>query len=251
MKTRRGAGRASPSISRKSPGGPRGSLLSSAQGQQAKAAGLLHDLGKYADQFQRRLKDPGREPSRDHWTAGAALLLQCYKGLGMLPSLAVGGHHAGLTVLEPDQKEYLKSLAHTLGDANVVTDSNVGRLRDRFGDDGLTFPGVEAGLESAGNSADDMLDARMLFSALVDADFIETEAHFEGDDQQPRRYRPEGPALEPKKGAGRATSLRPPPPARSEVLRRRVATSVQNSQEKFLQSPFGRHDNAARRRLAI
>ncbi len=167
-------------------------------GQQAKAAGLLHDLGKYADQFQRRLKDPGREPSRNHWTAGAALLLQCYKGLGMLPSLAVGGHHAGLTVLEPDQKEYLKSLAHTLGDANVVTDSNVGRLRDRFGDDGLTFPGVEAGLESAGNSADDMLNARMLFSALVDADFIETEAHFEGDDQQPRRYRPEGPALEPE-----------------------------------------------------
>ena len=29
--------------------------------QQAAAAGLLHDLGKYAAQFQRRLSDPNRE----------------------------------------------------------------------------------------------------------------------------------------------------------------------------------------------
>src|ERR1039458_9880953 len=42
-------------------------------GEQASAAGLLHDLGKYADQFQRRLCDP-HERGRDHWTIGALLL---------------------------------------------------------------------------------------------------------------------------------------------------------------------------------
>ncbi len=38
--------------------------------QQATAAGMLHDLGKYADQFQRRLDDPQHERGRDHWSAG-------------------------------------------------------------------------------------------------------------------------------------------------------------------------------------
>ena len=36
-----------------------------------------------------------------------------------------------------------------------------------------------------------MLDVRMLFSCLTDADFLDTEAHFEGDDQG-KRYRPKG-----------------------------------------------------------
>ena len=34
---------------------------------QAHAAGLLHDLGKYSQQFLRRLQDPRSERGRDHW----------------------------------------------------------------------------------------------------------------------------------------------------------------------------------------
>jgi CRISPR-associated helicase Cas3 len=41
-----------------------------------------------------------------------------------------------------------------------------------------------------------MLDVRMFFSALVDADFLETEAHFNGDAHTPRRPRPDGPLLD-------------------------------------------------------
>jgi hypothetical protein len=33
------------------------------------AAGLLHDLGKYGDLFQRRLQ--GTEKGLDHWTLGS------------------------------------------------------------------------------------------------------------------------------------------------------------------------------------
>jgi hypothetical protein len=38
-------------------------------------------LGKYADQFQRRLRNP-REPGRDHWTTGglAALTTETHAG---------------------------------------------------------------------------------------------------------------------------------------------------------------------------
>jgi len=43
-----------------------------------------------------------------------------------------------------------------------------------------------------------MLDLRLLFSALVDADFIDTEAHCEGDEFG-KHYRAAGPKLEPER----------------------------------------------------
>ena len=56
-------------------------------------AGLVHDLGKYSDAFQRRIQDPDHSGLVDHSTAGAMLLVQhgC-----PLASMAVAGHHAGL-----------------------------------------------------------------------------------------------------------------------------------------------------------
>jgi len=41
--------------------------------EQARAAGLLHDLGKYARRFQQHLYHP-RQRAGDHWSAGAVLL---------------------------------------------------------------------------------------------------------------------------------------------------------------------------------
>jgi CRISPR-associated endonuclease Cas3-HD len=42
-------------------------------GDYAYLAGLLHDLGKYGDLFQERLK--GREKGLDHWSVGASVCL--------------------------------------------------------------------------------------------------------------------------------------------------------------------------------
>ncbi|MFW6154695.1 MAG: CRISPR-associated endonuclease Cas3'' [Planctomycetota bacterium] len=168
--------------------------------EEAEAIGLLHDLGKYADRFTRRLtEDPGR-PAGNHATAGAFLALQCYKHLGAMPAAAILGHHTGLAMLDARWKAWAESLNRSMqADPSSVTEPDVGLLFARFREDGFAFPRFHGALKRQGIDSDDMIDTRMLFSTLVDADYIETEAHFEGDREHPRRYRPEGPPLQPRR----------------------------------------------------
>lgn len=164
--------------------------------QQAYAAGILHDLGKYADQFQRRLVDPN-ERGRDHWSAGAVLLPAACGPLGIVPTLAVAGHHAGLKDLPFSQKALCDELLkHIQQRPDEVTEANRPVLHKRFADDGFRPPCIERGVVPGEAFAADMFDVRMLFSSLVDADFVETEAHFMGDAATPRRPRPEGARLD-------------------------------------------------------
>lgn len=164
----------------------------------ALVAGLLHDLGKYSALFQRRLK--GLASGIDHWSTGAWAALRRYTWEGIPVALAIQGHHVGLQRGDSDS---LRELAprglptqHPLG--LTLPEEPVDELLQRLADDRLDLPDPDAaaapGLEPALAS---MLATRMLFSALTDADYLETEAHFEGDDKVPRRYRPEAPTLHP------------------------------------------------------
>jgi len=57
-------------------------------------AGLWHDLGKYSDDFQRRIRgDPRRV---DHSTAGAQHAVSELGDPGRLLAYCIAGHHAGL-----------------------------------------------------------------------------------------------------------------------------------------------------------
>ena len=141
------------------------------------AAGLLHDLGKYSAAFQERLD--GAATPVDHSTAGAREALRLFgKARGLLLAYLVSGHHAGL----PDYG--------SLGDESALA-YRLGRKEippyDNFRRDDLTFPS-EAEL-SLGLTPSDahphfsvQLFIRMLYSCLVDADFLDTE-HF----MDPRR----------------------------------------------------------------
>lgn len=60
----------------------------------AQVAGLLHDLGKYTDEFQRRLS--GDYGKVDHSTWGARIACERYGPLGKLLAYGIAGHHAGL-----------------------------------------------------------------------------------------------------------------------------------------------------------
>lgn len=143
-------------------------------GDLARAAGLLHDLGKYTAEFQARLNGG---PPCDHATAGAKVAVDRYGGgggnkpsPGKLLAYAIAGHHTGL--------------------ANGVNGHNPLALEDRLRrpvpeldpawereialpDLGRT-PLKPRDREMAGFCA--ALATRMVFSALVDADRLDTEA---------------------------------------------------------------------------
>ncbi len=149
--------------------------------EQARAAGLLHDLGKYGDLFQDRLD--GRVRRIDHSSAGAAEALRRYQIAGVAIALAVQGHHGGLHVADRKTLRKLSPACLSEPSPEGLTRSEVDLdlLLRRFVNDGLTLPddlGDDSFPVLSAPSAAAMLDVRMLFSALVDADFIETEAYF-------------------------------------------------------------------------
>ncbi|MGD9518254.1 MAG: CRISPR-associated helicase Cas3' [Armatimonadota bacterium] len=169
-------------------------------GDEGYIAGLLHDLGKYGDLFQRRLQ--GKERGIDHWSIGASVALQTFDRAGLAAALAIQGHHlglqqasdAGLRALQP------KKLEEALAQAGLrPSEADADVLLHRLGEDGISLPappGASVCEVWDAQWAAAMLDVRMLFSALVDADFIETEAHFQARDAESTTYRPEGPVLD-------------------------------------------------------
>jgi len=167
---------------------------------EAKLAALLHDLGKYGDLFQKRLK--GEKHPIDHCSAGAwAALTRC--GLhGVASALAIQGHHIGLQRADCDSLRELdiKKLVERPPHEFRLSEPNLEVLLQRFNADGLKLPEVSSSLYDCNTResmlAAAMLDVRMLFSALVDADFIETEAHFNAAPDGSKGYREPGPPLQ-------------------------------------------------------
>lgn len=154
--------------------------------EEGKLAGMLHDLGKYGERFQNRLH--GQDKGLDHWSQGAFLAIK--KGGAIAAALAIQGHHIGLQSL---QMEDLKKLKPELLKENhpqglALSEVDIELLENRLIEDDLSFSKLQTRLFAGplGESQariDNMLDIRRLFSALVDADFIDTEAHFNGNEQ--------------------------------------------------------------------
>ncbi|MDR4461694.1 MAG: CRISPR-associated helicase Cas3' [Nitrospirales bacterium] len=160
---------------------------------EAGLAGILHDLGKYGDRFQVRLH--GKDQGLDHWSQGASLAL---KHRAVAAALAIEGHHIGL---QRGSKDSLKRLLPDNLPAAVLSglalsEPNVERLQSLAAEDGLKFTTPASFMiNSWAQAVASMLDVRLLFSCLVDADFLDTEAHFKGD-AKGKRPRSEGPKLD-------------------------------------------------------
>jgi len=164
---------------------------------EAYLAGVLHDLGKYGENFQRRLK--GELKGVDHWSAGAAHALNLYQLDGVAVALAIQGHHIGLQSATKDSLTDLSPDKLKAGHYSGLVPSYATPDLLYADDIDLPKPGTVTSIYQWGvNNASSMLDVRMLFSALVDADFLETEAWFNRDEKGERRYRPAGMQLDPK-----------------------------------------------------
>jgi CRISPR-associated endonuclease/helicase Cas3 len=143
----------------------------------ARLAGLLHDIGKFNPAFQQYLLDAEagiatRGSGPDHKGAGAVFATQV-----RLPLLTflVAGHHGGL----PTRSELVNAwLPDRQADAAVqqailLARQEVPELRQ------IAFAQVTpAWVTEMKDPYAIELFIRLLFSALVDADFLDTEAHF-------------------------------------------------------------------------
>jgi CRISPR-associated endonuclease/helicase Cas3 len=139
-------------------------------------AGLWHDIGKYSDEFQRKLRDSAdahiEQTSRvQHAIVGAQQSFDKWdKGEGKLLAYVIAGHHTGLPDgASNDDSSLTKRLQKKLEYRFHIP----AKLLDQTKPIMPFFPTAgRAGFEVS-------FFVRMLFSALVDADFLDTERHME------------------------------------------------------------------------
>ncbi|MFC0336906.1 CRISPR-associated helicase, Cas3 family [Kushneria avicenniae] len=136
-----------------------------------RVAGLLHDLGKYSADFQQRLQ--GAQKRVDHSTAGAIVARERFPGgVGDLLAYAIAGHHAGLANGRDNGER--TSLTQRL-QAEVPALADVWKQEVELPDD-LASPSFSLCRDRAFFQYAFL--TRMLFSCLVDADYLETEAFY-------------------------------------------------------------------------
>ena len=132
------------------------------------SAGLLHDVGKNSEAFQAYIRSAGKSP--DHSTAGAIEAIGRYGDVaGRLLAFMIAGHHAGLADGN-DLRERLTKLVEPYTGWEQYT----GALPDL---QDLRLPAAFSKQAQYHGFHFSFL-TRMIFSCLVDADFLETELFY-------------------------------------------------------------------------
>jgi CRISPR-associated endonuclease/helicase Cas3 len=163
-------------------------------GDLAYLAGLWHDLGKYAPDWQDFLLEagqdapvlgedepanlPGRRHGPDHSTAGAIHALRRFgpdSEIRIALQFAIAGHHAGLAdwvALRERIAKPEKLMRYEASAAEAPADLLGERLEPKL-------PSFMAAAASKERVRRFETFVRMLFSALVDADYLDTERFFD------------------------------------------------------------------------
>lgn len=137
----------------------------------AELAGWLHDLGKVKPGFQAKLH--GVANNTPHSGEGAKYACETYPFLGKLIAFCIAGHHSGLP----------NGVGQSAGRPATPLAERLAHSEDVSLPGGVTLPAMDGlptpfdGLTSE-SAFEIQFFTRMLFSALVDADFIETERFY-------------------------------------------------------------------------
>ena len=137
--------------------------------------GQLHDLGKYSEAFNRRLHGGS---SVDHATAGAKIAVERWGNvIGKLMAFCIAGHHAGLTngSGEGDNRRTLKQRLALQFGADIPALDNLWQQEIKLPQN-LSAPPLKADAHHPFFSY--AFFTRMLYSCLVDADYLDTEAFY-------------------------------------------------------------------------
>ncbi len=143
-------------------------------------AGLLHDLGKYTEAFQKYID--GSSIQVDHSTAGAQQVCVLDtatpndRGMAQLIAYTIAGHHAGLPDMQSGTGS-LNSLDERLEKTLDPLDSTWEKeIRPVV--TGLWPEGFTLGKDRETTAFQLSFLTRMIFSCLVDADFCDTEGFY-------------------------------------------------------------------------
>ena len=136
--------------------------------------GLLHDIGKYSKQFQNKIIN-NTDDKVDHSTAGAKLCMEL-GGYYQLLSYCIAGHHAGLpdygnTVIHSSLR-YRCEKKKIYDYSSYKYEIEIPELK--------TDPIILQNLSDADFPLSVFL--RMIYSCLVDADFLDTEYFMKNGD---------------------------------------------------------------------
>lgn len=149
-----------------------------------KIAGLLHDLGKYTQKFQARLR--GGEQRVDHSTHGAFVAQRRFGAMGQLLAYGIAGHHAGLAngATGGERTALADRLTAELPPLDPIWEQEI-TLPDKLSPPKSFKPCNGTPQQQKNRSGFQFAFlARMLFSCLVDADFLDTERFYDGIGQK-------------------------------------------------------------------
>ncbi len=150
----------------------------------ARLAGRWHDLGKYRQRFQNYIRlasgfevdahiqgEAGKAP---HSTAGAILACDRFDAAGRVLAYLIAGHHAGLADWFGGLEVRLAAIDSRAELDEALAESPPAHILDHgdFQPNLRAIPGGRDGFA---------LWVRMLFSALVDADFLDTERYMDAE----------------------------------------------------------------------
>ena len=140
-------------------------------GEYGRCLGMLHDIGKYSEGFRERILNGGGKV--DHSTAGAQLVWELSNTLNArIASYCVAGHHTGL----PDGGSAADHEAESTLSARLQRPVEDYQAFRQEIDPSTLLPTQEPPLRLLGKAGFTIsFFTRMLYSCLVDADFLDTE----------------------------------------------------------------------------